>query len=154
MVLALAIATIAVFLYLKSQPSYVGTVPVPLVVGFVLIYLAGFHVAKHLLKDAGKVAITLGREGVKFDRYPLIRWSDIDEIYVVEDSDGPSSLWLSIKEGVTFLPDGPRPLIWLAKVSGLHRSIDISGYGSFSMPDTEIQRLLEEGLQQALQPTV
>ena len=59
----------------------------------------------------------------------------------------PDSLWLKVKEGVEFLPDGPRPLLWLARKTGLDRAIDISGYGSLSMSREEILTLLEEGLE-------
>ena len=139
------VATIAVFLYLRNQLPYSSTNLIPLVVGFSSIFLILLYLLYHLLSDAGKVAITLGRDGVKFDRYSLINWQDIEDVYVVEDSDGPTCLWLSVKEGVTFLPDGPGPSIWLAKKTGLHRRIDISGYGSFSMSDNDIRMLLEKG---------
>jgi len=145
LVVGFIVGIVAMLCYLKNENPY-STTPIPIIVGFSVISLAALHILKHLLRDAGNVALTIGAEGVKFDRYPLIKWQDIEDVYVVEDSDSPDSLWLSVKEDVTFLPDGPRPLIWLATLSGLHRSIDITGYGSLTMPDKDIRILLEKGL--------
>ncbi len=147
LVISIATAIIAMALYLKSQGVY-GSVPIPFIVITTVIFIALLHVVKCLLLDAGKVAISIARDGVKFNRYDLITWADIEDVYIVEDSDGPAHLWLSVKEGVTFLPEEPRPLVWLAKKTGLHQNIDITGYGELSMKDNEIRRLLEQGIQQ------
>lgn len=147
MVVVFSIATIATFFYLLNTTQDFDSIPIPLILLFSGLFLILFQIVKGLFKYAGKVAITLGPEGVKFDRYSLIQWRDIEDIYVVEDIDGPSSLWLRVKEGVNFLPDGPRPILWLAKKSNLHRCIDISGYGSFTLSDKQIHTLLEDGMQ-------
>jgi len=144
-VVGFGIGTIGMFWYLKNEVSY-WPVPIPVIVFMVSIYLVALHVLKHLLRDAGKVAVTIGPEGVKFDRYPLIHWHEIEDVYIVEDTDSPDSLWLKVKEGVTFLPDKPHSLVWLAKKTGLHRNIDISGYGSFTMSDKDIRQHIENGL--------
>lgn len=147
MVAGLGVASLATFWYLRSEIPQSISFPLPIIIGFPAIFIVMFHVAKHLLRDTGKVAISIGPEGVKFDRYKLIKWSDIKEVYVVDDSDSPRCLWLDVKEGVAFLPNEPRPLIWLAEKTGLHQSIDITGYGSFSMSDSEIRKLLKKGIQ-------
>jgi len=145
-VLAFGLAAIAILWTLRDE-SFAELSSAIMFYGlFAVVYLAGLHCLKQLLQDAGRIALTIGSEGVKFDRYSLIKWHEIEDVYFVEDSDGPRKLWLSVKEGIEFLPDGPRPLIWLTKISGLDRSIDISGYGVFSTPDEEIQRHLEAGL--------
>ena len=136
---------IAMFRYLAKDTG--ETIPMLFYVAFGGIFPVALHVSKCLLVDARNVALTIGLAGVKFDRYHLIGWHDIEEIRVREESEGGDTLWLTVKEGVTFLPDGPRPLLWLAKVSGLHRSIDISGYGSLSMKDEDIRLTLEQWLQ-------
>jgi len=140
------VAMIAMMRYLEIENS--ETTPMPIIVGFIILCIVGLHIAKHLLKDSGKVALTIGREGVKFDRYQLITWQDIEDVYFVENDNGADTLWLQVKKGVNFFPEGPYPLkllpfIWLAKITGLHRCIDISGYGALSMPDKDIQELLE-----------
>lgn len=141
LLVGLIIATIAMFWYLTNETS--ENIPTGLIVAFSTIYVIGLHVLKGLLVDAGKVALTIGSNGVKFDRYHLIDWQDIEDVYFVEESDGPDTLWLDVKEGVNFFPSGPRPLLWLAKISGLNRSIDVSGYGTFTMKDTDIFVLLK-----------
>lgn len=139
-------AIIAVMMYLMNQAVYTS-IPIPLIAIFFVIFLILLHVLKHLFIDAGNVAISLGREGIKFDRYDLIEWSDIEDVYTVEDSDGPDCLWLRVREGVEFLPKGPKPLLWLASKTGLDRCIDISGYGSLSLSDKEILVLIKQGLE-------
>ena len=113
---------------------------------FTLIYAAGLHSMVNQLRDAGKVALFLDESGVKFDRYEHICWSDINSVYMVENSDSSPCLWLEIREGTSFLPDGPRAALWLARTSGLDRCIDVSGYGNLSMRDTAIQELLQAGM--------
>jgi len=144
------VAMIAMMRFLHSENS--ETASMPIIVGFFILCIVGLHLAKHLLKDSGKVALTIGREGVKFDRYQLIAWQDIEDVYFVESDDGADSLWLQVKEGVNFFPEGPYPLkllpfIWLANITSLHRCIDISGYGALSMPDKDIQVLLEKWME-------
>ena len=143
-VVGMIVAFIAMFRFLVHETSDV--IPIPIIIIFSVIILIMLHVARGLLNDAGKVALTIGREGVKFDRYRLIGWQDIEDVYIREEDEGADTLWLSVKEDVVFLPNGPRPVLWLAKVSGLHRHIDITGYGSFSMKDEDIRVLLENGL--------
>jgi hypothetical protein len=145
-VIAIIMGFIAVFWYLSHDAS--ETIPIPFYVGFTVISLIVLHAAKGLIDDAGKVALTIGREGVKFDRYHLIEWHDIEDVYLREEDEGGDTLWLSVKEGVAFLPNGPRPVLLLAKISGLHRHINITVYGSFSLKDEDIRLLLENGLAQ------
>jgi hypothetical protein len=141
-----AAAILAMMVYLKNEGVY-ASIPIPLIVIFLFLFLIMLLVLKNLFHDAGKVAISIGSEGVKFDRYSFIQWSDIEEVYVVKDTDSADCLWLKVKDGVEFLPkSGPKALLWLAKKSGLDRAIDISGYGSLTLSDKEIQGLLEQGL--------
>ncbi len=146
LVVGMIMAIIGMFWFLSRETS--DTVPLFLTVAFVLIGIVVLHVSKGLFADAGKIALTIGREGVKFDRYQLIAWKDIEDVYVREESEGNDTLWLSVKEGVTFLQNGSSPLMWLAKKSGLHRHIDITGYGWLSMNDEDIHELLKQGLKQ------
>ena len=146
LVSGIGLAIIAMLVYLGNQAVYTS-IPIPLIVIILSIFLALLYVLKHLFIDAGNAAISLGPEGVKFDRYDLIGWPDIEDVYTVEDSDGPDCLWLKVKEGVEFLPGGPKPLLWLANKTGFDRCIDISSYGSLSLSDKEIRELLELGLE-------
>ena len=144
------VTMIAMMWYLESENS--ETTPMPIVVGFIILFIVGIHIAKHLLKDSCKVALTIGREGAKFDRYQLIAWQDIEDIYFVENDEGADTLWFEVRKGVNFFPEGPYPFkllpfIGLAKITGLHRCIDISGYGALSMPDKDIQLLLKKWMQ-------
>jgi len=152
LVVCLIMASLAMFWYLATEIS--DTFPLLFYLSFAVLFIVALHVSKSLLVDAGKVALTIGPEGVKFDRYQLIGWRDIEEIYVREESEGGDTLWLSVKEGVTFLPDGPRLLLWLAKVSGLHRCIDITGYGRLSMKDEDIHLLIERWLRKIDDPNI
>ncbi len=140
------IAIVAMFWYLAQRTT--DTISPLFIVAFAVVFIILLYVSKGLLVDAGKVALIIGQEGVKFDRYNLISWHDIEDVYIREESDGGDTLWLSVKEGVTFLPNGPVPLLWLANKSGLNRHIDITGYGWLSMKDEDIRILLENGLTQ------
>jgi len=143
LILAMMMASIAVFWYLLKEG--LETIPVPILVIFIVVYAAALFAAKRQFVDAGKVALTIGPKGVKFDCYHLIRWQDIEGLHI-EENDGADSLWLSVKEGVTILKNGPRPLKGLARISGLHRNINITGYGSLSMKDEDIRLLIEKWL--------
>ena len=150
LVAGIIMASVAMFWYLAHETS--DSVPLAMIVVFVLVFICVIHVAIRLLADGGKVALIIGREGVKFDCYHLIRWNDIEEIYIREEDEGADTLWLSVKEGVTFLKNGPPWALWLAKKSGLHQHIDITRYGCLSMKDDDIRDLLEQGLKKFREP--
>ncbi len=150
MVVGILMAIAGMFWYLSHETS--DSIPLGMIVVFVVVFIGVIHVAIRGLADRGKVALVIGREGVKFDCYELIRWNDIDEIYVREEDEGADTLWLSVKDGVTFLKSGPAWALWLAKKTGLHQHIDITRYGWLSMKDENIRELLEQGLKQFREP--